>query len=421
MDGLGYKGGPGYLGGFLASIMPDRVAGPAKLFLLAALVNGVGNGIFNVVFQLYLQSMGIGVASIGSIFMMNAIGAFLLTIPAGMLADRYGRKKIIYLGFLVVVVAMPLALTTRNVGILMFSFLLIGLSNATGALISPVYASFFENGDMDRAFGLNFCLNIVAMSAGNLFGHIPPRLVGGHGLSQQSAYWAVAAMGMAFFFAQMPFYALSLRGYEDPARSGNGFSLRSRKVVAKFGLVAALMSLGGGVLFSLFPLYVKLKFGMESDALGNLFFLSNFVSAAASIAAPRVSRRMGALNSILLALGLVTLFYFMIPSAPSFALLTVVYIFRVGLVNMSSPLISSQFMQMVNQEELGTANSLRMTAMNGGQMVSPWLGGQLMENLSLDAPAYIGAAVYALTTIAWYGLLRGEKTFEERKLEAAAL
>jgi len=421
MDELGHKGGPGYLGGFLASIMPDMVAGPAKLFLVAAVVNGVGNGIFNVVFQLYLQSMGIGVASIGSIFMMNAIGAFLLTIPAGMLADRYGRKKIIYLGFLVGMVAMPLVLTTRNVGVLMFGFLLIGLSNATGALINPVYASFFDNGDMDRAFGLNFCLNIVAMSAGNLFGHIPPRLVGGYGLSQQSAYWAVAAMGMAFFFAQMPFYVLSLRGYEDPAGSGNGFSLRSRKVVVKFGLVAALMSLGGGVLFSLFPLYVKLKFGMESDALGNLFFLSNFVSAAASIAAPRVSKRLGTPNSIFLGLGLVTFFYSLIPFAPSFPLLTLIYVSRLGMINLASPLISSQFMKMVYQEELGTANGLRMTAMNGGQMVSPWLGGRLMENVSLDTPAYVGAAVYALTTVAWFCLLRGEKTIDEKQIDAVAV
>jgi MFS-type transporter involved in bile tolerance (Atg22 family) len=51
------------------------------------------------------------------------------------------------------------------------------------------------------------------------------------------------------------------------------------------------------------------KFGIESDALGSLFVISNLVSAGANVLAPRVSKRLGTLKVIVLVISLCVPFY----------------------------------------------------------------------------------------------------------------
>jgi predicted MFS family arabinose efflux permease len=299
----------------------------------------------------------------------------------------------------------------------MAAFFLIGLSNATFVVLTPLYSSFFEDSDMDRAFGIYGFLNIVSMSLGSLMGHLPPILVDSYGFSLQSSYWTVIALGALFLALQTPLYLLSLRGVDGP--SGNGgfnITLKSRGVVAKFFIIYFISVLGTSTFFSLFPFYVNKKFGVKSDALGTLFFLSNFVSAGANVVSPRLSKRLGTLRSIVLTIALATPFYFLIPLSTSFAMVSVAYILRLGFRYVADPLATSLYMRLLSQEEKSTANSMRMMAQQAGNIVAPPLGGQLMET-NLDLPAYVGASSYVILALSFYILLRGE---EEKTTPAMA-
>ena len=114
----------------LRSVAPDDVPAPAKLFLVGIVFNGIGNGILNVVMQLYFASIGISSATLGSILMMNALSAAILTIPMGVLADRYGKKRLMYICAGSLFVAVPLLLLTKSVLMFKLAFLSIGVSNA---------------------------------------------------------------------------------------------------------------------------------------------------------------------------------------------------------------------------------------------------------------------------------------------------
>ena len=399
----------------LTSIVPDRVSTPAKLFLIGVLLNGLGNGIFNVILQLYLVGLGFDSVSLGTMFMMHAVSSTILTVPAGILADRYGRGKMQLVGFLSVFLAATIFLTAESIQMFSLSFLLFGVSNAGGVVLIPQYSSFFDSRNMDKAFGLLGFLNIITVSLGSLFGFIPPMLVAYLGASLQGSYWIIAAIGTVFFLAQYPFYLLSLRGIAEPV---NGvevrFNLRSKGVVAKVSLIAVIGNLGFGVFFSLFPYYVNVKFGVGSDALGTLYFVSNFVTAGAIAIAPRVSDKLGTLKTIAATLGLHVPFYLMMPVASNFTWLSALYIIRIGIVSISVPLTSSLFMRLLYDDEKATANSLKMMAQNSSHIIAPWLGGRLMEQASLDFPAYIGAGLYAATAASYYVLLRNE---EEKEVE----
>ncbi|MCK4701822.1 hypothetical protein KAT55_00540, partial [Candidatus Bathyarchaeota archaeon] len=65
---------------FLGGVMPSRLDRNAKMFLSGAVVNGVSNGVFNAVMQLYLASFGFDGQGLGTIIMMNALTATILMI-----------------------------------------------------------------------------------------------------------------------------------------------------------------------------------------------------------------------------------------------------------------------------------------------------------------------------------------------------
>lgn len=395
----------------LSSIVPDRLSMSAKVYLFANILNGLGNGTVNVVLQLYLMSLGFDSVAIGSIVTMNFIGMMLFTIPSGVLADHYGKKKIVLLGFSLFSIIIVLILTARSLWMFRLAFFLLGINNATGVVWTPLYSSFFEKKDMDRAFGLLGFVSILSNAMGSLMGFIPPMLVHQYGYTFRCAYWLTLIIAVGFFVPSMPFYLLSFRGIVEPKREGGfRFTLRSKGVVAKFGLISLIGALGYGVFFSLFPYYLNKKFGIQSDALGILYFLSNFAQAGANILAPRISQRLGTLKAIVAALGLCAPFYLMIPLAPSFTWLSVAYILRLFSANISTPLTSSLFMRLLCDEEKATANSIRMMASQGGNVVAPMLGGRLMEQVSLDLPAYLGASLYVAYSLSFYLLLREEAT-----------
>ncbi len=393
----------------LMSIAPDKVSTPAKLFLVGAIFNGIGNGIFNVIMQLYFLSLGYNSSALGSIFMMNAISATILTIPMGILADRFGKKRMMLLGTSSVILSVILILTSRRIELFMVGFLAIGVSNAAAVIFSPLYSSFFDKEELDKAFGLWGALNIVTMSMGSLLGFVPPFLVKNYGFSLQTSYWISMVVASFFFVSQYFFYLFSTKGTtETKKQNGFNFTLTSRNLVAKLSLIHLVSGVSIGVFFSLFPFYVNKKFGIQSDALGSLFFASNFVSAGTQAIAPKVSKKLGTMKTIGLVFGLATPFYLLIPMAPSFLLLSALYVLRLGFGTMAQPLLSSTLMKNLQDNEKSTANSIRMMSIQGGSIVGPWLGGQLMERASLDLPAYLGGGLYAVLAVLTLFLTRNK-------------
>lgn len=389
--------------------VPDRVSTPAKLYLSAIVLNSFANGIWNVVLQLYLISLGFDSNALGSIFMVYPLGVALLTIPAGILADRYGRGKIMILKYSLIVLDLILLLISKSVETFRLVFFLLGLADGAGVVLDPFYSSLFDRGDLDKAFGLRGFLNIMSNSIGTLLGFIPPILVVNYGFSTQASYWSLVALGVAFFFVEIPFRIMPVITVEEPKRDGKfRFNLKSKSIVAKFSIINIISGIGLGSFFSFFTYYVNKKFGVGSDALSTLYFLSRFVSAGANVIAPKVSNKLGTLKTITVTTALCGPFLLMFPFAPNFTWLAAFYMVRLFLVIMSGPLISSLFYRLLYEEEKATANSITSMVSQCSGIVAPKLGGRLLE-VSLDVPAFLAAGTCPVLAVSSYFLLRNEK------------
>ena len=283
-----------------------------------------------------------------------------------------------------------------------------GAGNACFTIFNPLYSSFFDKTDLDKAFGLYGLLNIMSMSLGNLAGYIPGRLVSWFLLSEPQSYRCVMMLASMLLLLQYLFYLISMRNHEETLSDEFRFKLKSWKPVLKFSVLLLFGNIAGGMMFSLFPYYVHEKFGVNSSGLGLLFFLSNMSMAVSKGVAAAVAKKLGSMRSIAIGLSLSAVFFLLMPLSPSFGLLSFFYILRMGTRFMSDPLLTGAFMRSISDDEQSTANSIRMISMNMGGAVSPWLGGTLMEKISLDTPALLGAGLTFILAILYPVLLKDE-------------
>lgn len=393
----------------ISSYLPEKVSPPARRFLTASIFNGIGNGIFGVVLQLYIISLGFSGSQLGSIFMWSSVGQLLLTVPAGLLADRVGKKKVILTGFLFSGIAMLLLITGRTIFHFSLAWLLLGLGNSASSLFGPLYSSFFDHDDMDKAFGLQGFVNIASNAIGSLLGLIPPILVSQWAITLSRSYWYLLVFAIFIFYSTLPIYNSVLSSAEITKKSaGERSPLRSRGVVLKFSLLYTIQNIAFGSFFGLFPYYVNRKFGVESDSLGILFSVVSIVRAGANMIAPKIASRLGTLRTVSYALAFTVPFWLLFAVAPSFLWISLVYIIRFAISSVCNPLMPSLFYKLLYEDEKATANSITQTASMVSNIVAPKLGGFMMENIHIDSTALMGGGLYALYSLSFYTLLRNE-------------
>ena len=391
----------------LKSFFPTQVSAHATRFLLATLLDGLGIGVFNVCYQFYLITFGFGGSEIGLISTVGALGATVLTLPFGVLADRYGRRRLLLVGFAMDAISLIFLVTASSFPLFAFSSLLNGIAASGRALLTPIYSDFFDRADMDKAFGLYGFVSIAGDSVGSMTGFLPQLLVSGYGYTQQSAYWTTLTVSVSLLLSAMAFYADSARGGKD-VRSPTPRKqvLASRSVVVRFSLVMAVRAMAQRLFFSLFPYYVNKKFGIESAGLGTLFFTSMLLLAVVNMIAPKVSERLGTTRSIMASLSLSIPFYVMIPLAPNYLWLSLFYVLRMCVANVSSPLVGSLLMKLVKAEERATANSIATVVGMATGAACPAISGRLMETASVDQAAFAGIMVFSAYPALFYLLFR---------------
>lgn len=143
------------------------------------------------VYTLFLLSRQMNLTHVLTLESILALGILLWEVPSSLLADRWGRKRMIVLArFLELVGAMPM-LWARGFAAFAVLYFISGLAIATqsGALEAYVYETMGERSDMTRRLGFIH----AAQSAGTLVGS----LVGGLILARTSEEGYLLCLGLS--------------------------------------------------------------------------------------------------------------------------------------------------------------------------------------------------------------------------------
>lgn len=390
-----------------------------RFFFVASFLTQISSGFFSVLYNLYIKSQGLPDPVAGYYVSAGSIAGAISLVPAGMLSDRIGRKRAMFVaGVLSSLLYMVQAVMRDPVWIVAGAF-------ATGLVTSVIWVSALpllaENTRKDERFHLfsvNFGVTLAAQVLGNLLAGGMSGVLG-HTVfagSSTGELWSVrvtlltgAVIGLS---AMIPFSRIEEnRGAgaasqgEEKKRQPMGAALRAVRerrdqlgLIVRFTISSAIIGFGAGLVIPYLNLYFLERFHMPKAGIGVVMALGQAVTALAMFVGPAAARRFGPVRS---ASG------FQLISIP-FLIMTAFFrnlwfasgavILRQALMNCSNPIQDSVMMALVDDDLKGFAVSSGQTMFTLGWAVM----GPVSTTVVHHYGAYTGYAIVFSVTAGMY-------------------
>jgi MFS family permease len=384
----------------------------ARLYLLSVIITGVSFGIFRLLFNFYVLSLGYDEALLGRLLTVTSLVALAGALPAGYFSDRLGRKVSLLLAAFIGSAALAgLVIWPSVTGF----YLMVGLAGIAQSLSGVTFGPFLveNSGEEERTylFSFSFGIQMVAGFGGNWLGGRLPAWMGeafGTAATSSSAYgWAILIVAGASFLAVIP---LALLHRQKTARqkgqsSLSPFEYARRHPATLFKLVTPLLitSLGAGLLMPFMNIFYRSAYGQSDAAVGSLFALGSLAMAIGLLVAPPLADRWGKMRVVVITQAISIPFLVAMGFAPWYWLSAGAYLVRLALMNMSNPVYQTFVMEQVDENSRATVASLVSMSWSFGWAFSPTLSGWLQVRYGFT-PVYLGTITTYVVAIFLYWL-----------------
>jgi MFS family permease len=147
----------------------------ARLYLISYVLSGVSAGIFLVLYNLYLASLGYGTDFIGAVLFLLTLGAGIAIFPAGICVDRFSGKTILIWSSVLIGIFGAAQILFRQPLPLLASGFFVGVA---GAALLVVNAPFLTRNstpeERPHLFSLTISLSLVTTVIGEVIGGALP-------------------------------------------------------------------------------------------------------------------------------------------------------------------------------------------------------------------------------------------------------
>jgi len=286
----------------------------AKLLLVSFSLTGLSIGLLNVSLSVYMQRLGLTAVHAGTFFTTTGLTSVSLVIPFGILADRYGRRRMTILGTALMAAALGMLVLADSYGMFLLAGGLLGVAEALGfSTFNALLAEATDPAVRTSVFGMSFFFNSMGFAAGNLLGILPDVLYAANPADPTGAYRPAFAIAAGLSLAS-PLALLLVRVGRTRAPEGRSLLPRkSARILTRFFASNFIIGLGAGLIIPLFTLWFYLKFGLAESTTGPLLALASVFMAFSYLLAPVLSRRRGMVRSIVEVQALATATLFFIP------------------------------------------------------------------------------------------------------------
>ncbi|WP_042143312.1 MFS transporter [Paucisalibacillus sp. EB02] len=373
-----------------------------KLAIWANIFSQIGMGMFMVMYNIYIQEIGLSHEVNGQVIALTALATAIILVPAGIMSDKLGRKRVMIFG----VVLTGLILFLRSIVEAQTLLLLTGF--ATGIFTAFLQVSSIpwlaENSNPKQRVHL-FSLHSAIMTAANVIGS----LLGGTltdfftlFTTELSSIRITLIIGSIFYvLAFFPILKMVERPKQKLDKSEKipfqEFFRSNRtgfKIIILFAISQLIIGFGSGLVIPYLNLYFADRFAASNSVIGLIISLGQAATTVAMFIGPLVVKKVGEVRAVV---------YLQLSSLP-FLLLTAYtenlllaslgFLFRQALMNAGNPIQSSLMMSKVDDSVKGLANSINQMVFQLG-----WaLMGPVSTSIVMVYGAYWGYAhVFSIT------------------------
>jgi MFS family permease len=359
-------------------------------------------GFLSVVLALYLAQVGLREQEIGLLFTLTLAGDVGISLWLTTSADRFGRRRTLLLGALLMIGAGVVFIVTRN-PLVLVAAAIIGVISPSGNEIGPFLSveqagltQLVPNEQRTRTFAWYSLAGSFATAAGALAGGWLAQGLQGRGMPALDAYRAVLmgyALGGAILVVLFLFLSSAIEVQASARAAGVKRTLglhRSRNVVFRLSGLFALDAFAGGLIVqSMVAYWFHLRFGIEAGLIGSIFFGANVLAGVSALLAGSLARKFGLINTMVFTHIPSNILLMLVPLMPSLPLAIGVLLLRFSISQMDVPTRQSYTMAVVDPDERSAASGVTTIARSVGAALAPTLTG-----LFLGLPALLSAPFF---------------------------
>ena len=384
-------------------------------------------GLLPVVLALYLDQIGLNEKQIGLLFTLTLAGDAVVTLLLTTSADRFGRRRTLIVGALLMISAGTVFIFTRN-PLLLMAAAIIGVISPSGNEIGPFLAveqagltQMLPNERRTQVFSWYNFSGLLATALGALAGGWLARWLQNGGMSALDSYRVVL---MGYALGGMVLVCLFLfvsKDVEIPKEITDNTVKRtlglhkSKKVVFRLSSLFALDAFAGAfTVQSMVAFWFHLRFGVDAGVIGSIFFGANILAGLSALSAGALARRIGLINTMVFTHLPSNILLMLVPLMPTLPLAVTVLLIRFSISQMDVPTRQSFTVAVVAPDERSAASGVTAIARSVGAAISPSLTGILLSVPSLvSAPFFLAGGLKVIYDLLLYRSFRKIKPPEE--------
>ena len=404
-----------------------RLNRDVRLLFAARALRMAAYGALAVILVLYLAASGFDGPAIGVLLALTLFGDTLVSLWLTTHADRFGRRRTLIVGALLMAGAGATFAVSSVYGVLLVAATL-GVISPSGYEVGPFLAveqasvsTVLPDRRRTATFAWYNLTGSIATATGALAAGVAVGALRGAGLPEVAADRAVVFGYAAIGLLLLPVFAMLSPAVEVPPadtsiRRRLGLH-RSTGIVARLALLFSLDAFAGGlVIQSLLAFWFHTRFGVPEPVLGAIFFGANILAAISALAAVPLARRIGLINTMVFTHLPSNVLLMLVPLMPTLPLAIAVLLTRFSISQMDVPTRQSYTMAVVDPDERSAAAGVTGIARTTGAALSPLLAGPLLAVPGLAAvPFLLAGALKIVYDLALWAAFRAHPAPEDPK------
>jgi len=398
-------------------LLPFGAHASASPLLLGRAMRAFADGYVAVLLPAYLIALEIGTWEVGVLATATLLGSALATLAIGAWGHRVHHRRLL-LGAALLMAATGFAFAASSTFWPLLLVAFVGTLNPSSGDVSlflPLeHARIADAADGDARtvlFARYSLMGSLLSAFGALAAALPGLLTAWAGIAPLNA---LRSMFVLYGFIGLAVWLLYRRlpkphegERKPPAPLGP-----SRKTVIRLAMLFSVDSFAGGlVVNALLALWLFQRFDMSVASAGQFFFWSGLCSAASQLAAPRLARRIGLLNTMVFTHIPASVCLIAAAFVPNLHVALALLIVRSLLSQMDVPARSAFVMAVVTPGERSAAASFTLVPKSLASAAAPSIGGALFAAGMLAAPLVICGVLKISYDLAIWQAFRSELQF----------
>jgi MFS family permease len=368
-----------------------------SVLLLACFAHFVHDGFSDILYVLlpiWAREFGLAFVQVGAIRTVYTAAMALFQIPAGLLAERWGERRLLAVGTAVTGLGFIAAGWSGSFVSLLGLLFVAGLaSGVQHPLSSTLVSAAYESGRRRAALGTyNFSGDIGKIAGPAAVGLVASVL----GWRVAGAAWGLVGVAAAFAIAiALTRLGTGTRSADDPPVSGHGWGILDGRAFAALSAIGIIDS-GTRTPFLTFLPFVLIAKGLTTASVGLALALVFAGGAVGKFACGLMAERIGVIRTVIAtevftALGIAAVIW-----APLAVALCVLPPLGIAL-NGTSSVLYGTVADLVSAERRSRAYGLYYTVTLGASALAPTIYGLLSDAIGVPATLLALAFVVLLT------------------------